>query len=507
MDGETENRKKKLIQAVLNRDAALLNEGAAAGAAETENAEAAAEDKAKLFWMISTGAVKWQNFVELLAGVPNAARETAFAAITASRFKARILAYMSGVGFDNFEQLRVENIDDFLKRYPGPTEFEPAEADFLEAIRRSNPEQKYLDYKTEMDQLKRDIYGEKELYLETAQELMDEAEDWRLEQEAEKLEGPFLERAVISGDAWEQNGQNYALTTDLLKKVGLGPRYLLEMGGVQIALSRVFKVDSHDAAIGYIKFDENVRVRGFYRSNSQGMWRHLADYVGGNGEIAWYGTGFNEESLTLPMKIQKQLNEIAGRGIFEIPGVNTGFFLGGTAKRFASKDEYKQLVADGRMEADYYKEVNREPKLDFGVLSTLKHPPEGIDLTGDNEPNFRNQLDKFVMKTDMYGDVTVRQFPSASDELRFIVCEVGKGVAKKVWIAGIEVNSPITSTGLKKEWVSTGDICTPLFEYQTMTGGYGEAEGRTDGYESMWEKYLSQMPIVKKYLYSWRDSD
>ena len=64
----------------------------------------------------------------------------------------------------------------------------------------------------------------------------------------------------------------------------------------------------------------------------------------------------------------------------------------------------------------------------------------------------------------------------------------------------------MTSVGLTAGWVSSGDICTPLLEYQTMTGGYGTSENRTDGYESMWEKYLSQMPIIKEYLYTWRDA-
>ena len=235
------------------------------------------------------------------------------------------------------------------------------------------------------------------------------------------------------------------------------------------------------------------------------MWRYLADYVGGNGEISWYGVGFNEESLTLPLKIQKNLNQVAVRGIYEIPGVNTGFFLGGTAKRFGSKEEYKQLADENKMEGDYYKEVERTPKLDFGTLATVKHPPESIDIDGEAAPNYRKQLDHYTMQTEMYGEVTVRQFPSFNDELRYTMCEVGQGDEKKAWVGGIEVNALITSTGLKKEWVSTGDICTPLFEYQTMTGGYGNPEGRTDGYESMWEKYLSRMPMIRKYLYTWRE--
>lgn len=495
---EMEQRKLKLIKAVYDKDPKVL--------LAVDNVSVAESEKQKVYEMIFDGAVTWSNFSILIKSIPAAAVDAAFAAVASSKYKARILAYMCGVGFDNFAQITPENVSEFLRRYPEPDAFDSPANDFLEAIKRSNPEQKYLDYKREMEEFRRAVYGEKEAYVLAARELIEDVSEWKLDQEAKKLENEMIGISVIDGDLWEQNGQSFSLTAEMLKEVGLGPRYLLEMGGIEIALSRVFKVDTHEAAIGYIKFDDKVRVRGYYRSNSQGMWRHLADYVGGNGEIAWYGTGFNEESLTLPLKIQKQLNAISGKGIFEITSVNTGFFLGGTAKRFKSKEDYKQMLAYDKMEADYYKEVNRQPLLDFGVLSPQKFPPEGIDLTGDNEPNFRNMLDKYTMKTDMYGEVTVRQFPSNDDNLRFTMCEVGKNSDKKVWVAGIEVNSPITSTGLKKEWVSTGDICTPLYEYKSMTSGYGDAEGRTDGYESMWEKYLSQMPLIKKYLYTWRDS-
>ena len=100
----------------------------------------------------------------------------------------------------------------------------------------------------------------------------------------------------------------------------------------------------------------------------------------------------------------------------------------------------------------------------------------------------------------MYGKVTVRQFPSHDDVLRYSVCEVGSGENKRAWIGSMEVNAPITSTGLKREWVSSGDICTPLLEYQTMAGGFGTPLGRTDGYLSMWENYLRYAPIIKDYL-------
>lgn len=504
--GKMDKRKQKLVRAILNRDTRLLAD---------KESEISKEEQERFFRMTVTGGIRKSDVGKVIEGIkgPNPAK--IFDAIKGDKFRKRILAYMSGLGFDNFEMVKKETVDVFLERYPNPDSFEAAKNDFLEAIRRSNSEKKYEEYKQAMQEFERDVYGKKQEYSMLAKELVRDAEEWQLDQEAQGLRREFLVPAVVQGDGWMQEGKEYHLTSELLEKVGLEPRFLLEIGGVRIAFSRVFMVDVHEAALAYVNYNGEVKVRGYYRSNSQGMWRYLADYVGGNGEISWYGVGFNEESLNLPFKMQKLLNEIATRGIYEIPGVNTGFFLGGTAKRFVSKEEYKKAVADGKMDDDYYREVARQPRLDFGTLSSLKHPPESIDVEGGAAPNFRKQLNHYQMVTKMYGEVTVRQFPSMDDEVRWTVIDRGDGDSTRAWMAGIEVDTTVTSTGLKSEWVSTGDICTPLFEYQSMTGGYGEvikeeSEGaemaRREGYEDMWEKYLKLMPVVRKYLYTWRNS-
>ena len=522
MDAKKENQKQKLIRAILYRDARILAESAI---------ELSPDERERFYRMTVMGAIKKADFSKVIEGIKRPEVDQIFSKIKESKYKRRILAYMAGVGFDNYENIREEDVKRFLERYPNPSSFESAENDFLEAVRRSNSKQKYNEYAREMEEFVADAYGKKQEYSQLIQELIHDAEEWEIDKNAVKLEADFLNVAGIEGDEWEQNGQKYQLTPELLKKVGLAPRFLIEIGGVEIAFSDVFMVDVHEAAIAYVKFNGEVKIRGYYRSNSQGMWRYLADYVGGNGEIVWYGVGFNEESLTLPLKIQKTLNQIAMRGMHEIMGINTGFFLGGTARRFESKEDYKAKVAENMMDGAYYREVNREPKLDFGVLSTLKHPPESIDIEGEAAPNYRKQLDHYQMQTMMYGNVIVRQFPSVDDELRYTICETGEGDSKKAWVAGIEVNATITSTGLKSQWVSTGDICTPLYEYKTMTGGYGEpiasgngangngangndangndANGdslQAEGYESMWNRYLKLMPIIRKYLYTWRNN-
>lgn len=497
----SDKQRRKLIQAILNRDPKILGQS---------DVEMKKEDEIRLFDLINKGLVKNEDadriVISIKGPVESEGVDAIFAKIAAGNYERRILAYMTGVGFDNFESTVPHSINDFLNKYPNPMDFQSARDDFLTAVKHSNPIEKYGAYLIAMRDFCLHVYDKKQEYYELSKQLFLEAEEWQIDQDAERLRKDLLPLAEIDGDTWVQGGQEYHLKPELLDKAGLGPRYELEIGGVQMALSRVFLVDTHEAAIAYIKFDDKVKVRGYYRSNSQGMWRYLADYVGGEGSIAWYGVGFNEESLTLPLKIQKQLNMICKKGAFKIPNANTSFFLGGTARRFNSKEEYKQLVAENRMDSDYYREVNHTPLVDFGVLSTEKHPPESIDVENGSAPNFHTQLDHYRMEARMYGTVTVRQFPSNNDNLRYTIFEIGEGENRRAWIGGIEVNAPITSTGLKSEWVSTGDVCTPLLEYQTMTGGYGNPEGRTDGYQDMWE-YIRRMPIIKRFLYTWRDED
>ncbi|MBQ3325966.1 hypothetical protein IJG79_02365 [Candidatus Saccharibacteria bacterium] len=497
----SDKQRRKLIQAILNRNPKILGQ---------DDAKLSQEEEIRFYDLVNKSLVKHSDADRIIASikgpVDSVGIDAIFAKISASNYERRILAYMSGVGFDNYEHTRPQTINDFLEKYPNPMDFQSAKDDFLAAVKHSNPVEKYGAYLIAMKDFCAHIYGKKQEYDNIAKKLFIEAEEWRVDQDAKRLESELLPHAEIDGDDWKQGGQNYKLRPELLLKAGLGPRYELEIGGVQIALSRVFLVDTYEAAIAYINFGNAVKIRGYYRSNSQGMWRFLADYVGGDGVISWYGVGFNEESLTLPLKIQKQLNEICKKGAFKIPGANTAFFLGGTARRFNSKEEYKQLVANNKMDSDYYREVNHQPAVDFGVLSTKKHPPESIDVDNGNAPNFHTQLDHYRMETRMYGTVTVRQFASNNDNLRYTIFEIGEGNNRRAWIGGIEVNAPITSTGLKSEWVSSGDICTPLLEYQTMTGGYGNPAGRTDGYEDMWE-YIRRMPIIKRFLYTWRSDE
>lgn len=490
-------QQRKLIAAVLSDDNSLLSE---------PDASVSDTERERLFLLMDTGKItdeNWNKIIEQIAD-PKDIRgiDAVYETIIDSKYEERILAYMSGLGFDKFDQNNTKILEDFYKKYPGPAEFDAVKEDFLRTIRENNSEEKAEEYTEAMKEYVRDIYGKRQEYFEQVKVLKSEAKKWSLTQSAKKLGAEYLPKAVIDADPFKQGEKEYALTTEILKEAGLAPRHEIEVGGVVIGLSGMFYVGPRKAVIAYAKTNTDVKVRAYYRSRSQGMWRYFPDYVGEAGNF-WFGKGWNEESMTLPMKLQKILNEIAEEPEVEFSGINTEIFLCGTAKRYDTMEEYSEKFKNGELLGDYYREVKREPAANFGVLSSVKHPPEGMDIDGPNGPNFRKELLSFQIETGMYGKVKVSQFPSFDDQLRWTMMENEKDGERRAWIGGVEVNAPITTTGCKAEWVSTGDIGTPLYEHENMAGGYGDAEDRNgQDYVSMWKYYLRQMPIIKRYLYT-----
>ena len=200
VDVNRQNKKRKIIKAVLNSDARILAE---------DTVELSDDEIRRFYRMTVTGGIKRKNFDEIIRGIKGPDADTAFSEIERSKFKKRILAYMAGLGFDNFEQVSKSTVETFLEKYQNPGDFESAENDFLEMVKQSNPAEKYIEYKKEMNEYVQAVYGKKEEYAELIKELIRDAEEWQSDQEAEKLELEFLPTAEIAGDPWIQGGKNY----------------------------------------------------------------------------------------------------------------------------------------------------------------------------------------------------------------------------------------------------------------------------------------------------------
>lgn len=336
-----------------------------------------------------------------------------------------------------------------------------------------------------------EVQQEKSEKVEELKEARQELENFQIETIEDKDAEKILEKVEIHGDDFMEK----FLTPEVLKEEGLLPKHKIRIGDSVVWFSSSgYELDEgRVAVVAYVEKEGKVTARSYYRSNSQGVWRYLPDYtMSEDGEINWYGKGHSEESITLPVVMQKALSEITRE---DIPVLklkkNPDFIFAGTAQKF------------GKGGGEYYREIEASPRrLEGGFYAERgKTPPEQIRLSPEQSPDFSKLLTSWEQKTSVYGQVAVEVFPSKDGALKFMFC---KDAAGRVWIGGVEDNSETQSTGLKKSWIEGGDLATPAFEYKTgrtdQTGGYGNDRMRKGPYVDMYENYLRKIPVIQEYL-------
>lgn len=446
----------------------------------------------------------------------------------------RILGYLSGTGFEYWQATSIYDLQNTLARFPTPYELRATEQEFLENIRTHSSPQKYAEYQQAMDSFKHKLYGKRLEYYNAMESLQSKADqsqaiatsrtqvfdsyhqpttqaeisatepvEVRALTAAEKAK--ILESSQIEGDNFLYNGQAYQLTAETLKQIGLEPNYHFTLQNASINLSDPYQVGSHTAVTAYVQTEKGTKVCSYYRSNSQGIWRYLPDYVSDTNNpqspINWFGKGYNEESLNLPSETQYVLELITSNN----PGVNldpanAAFCFAGTAKRYNSRHEYSQAKAARALRGEFYEEVPPQPSYDLGEVGFVKVRPETLDLTGPSAPNFQESQNQFDTQTNLYGQIVVDHFPSMDNSLEYTF---NRNFKNQAWLSHIEIkDAPISSAGLRTKWASAGDFGTPLYEYVSMSNGYGDESNTRGNYVSMWKNYLSRMPIIQKYLRS-----
>lgn len=468
--------------------------------------------------------------------------------VVGDKHQMRILGAMTSAGFNGYERTSAQSVQEFMSRYPLPMDFEEDSTAMLEDVREHNSPEKYVQYQEAMERFKHSMYGKRQEYWDQMKILDAEGkerkEGWTIfvgEEEVvkngnavqiprtvqlprreeslayESLEvrvdtigtreqKQILRRTEIDGDAYEQNGNKFYVTPEILKDNGLAPEYSVQMEGAKVNLSKIYEVGARQAVMAYVETERGVKARSYYRSNSQGVWRYLPDYVGTpNGGVDYYGKGINEESTTLPAELQEALAQIEGQqgGNLRITKTVPEFLLVGTAKRYSSRQElWQTLHQGGQPRGDYYQEVRQAPKVVLSAeqMRNEKRPPEQLDVQGGLAPNFEQKVGGWRSKAALYGQVQSEVYRSEDGSLEYVMCENERGQA---WVGSVQTTGPVTSTGLRRDWVMAGDICTTPYDYEVQSAGYGDLEDRSAvnmHYVSMWKNYLAKMPIIQKYL-------
>ncbi len=313
----------------------------------------------------------------------------------------------------------------------------------------------------------------------------------------------ILNRVVIEGGAWVQNGRERYLNSFNLSESGLGPAYEADVDGAKIYLSPVFQLPGgRVVAIGYVPTARGVKARSYHRNNSEGLWYYLPDYVRGPenaNKIGWYGEGYGAESLILPIKLQEALAEAEEYdGIKNITNENPFFLFAGTAYGYGSRQEYNDKLATGRLKGAYYREVSTRPSdHDFETIGVHKTAPQMLSISTDKAPDFKQNIASFKTASVLAGKIRAEGFESHGGRYDWLFCEDAKG---RAWVSNVEATAPITSTGLRREWVLAGDFTTPLYEYSRQSDGYGDPRDTRGPYQCMWKNYLSKVPMIRKFL-------
>lgn len=435
----------------------------------------------------------------------------------------RILGYAlaGGARFRNYDGMISEKaVTDFEGFFPTPMDFERVRETLLNGIRRGSGEEKYREYVADMDEFQKTVYGKKYEYYKSLVALKEKSRQMAAETTVEVPEeavgqtgelanetGEYtsaekeriLGQAVVDGDEFVFQGQKFKLTPEILRDMGLSPKYKMMLDEMEIGLSPCFDVHSRDTVLGYVKTDQGYKVRGHYRSGSQGVWRYIPDYVvGGDDGLSWYGKGYTEEMMTLPCEMQEKLSQVAeGEKVPVEQKTVPAFLLAGTAKAWPSKDAYRQAVLNHTLRGDVYQEVDANPAVDFGKASVNKKPPEEVVVSEDLSPNYGEELLSWESDTGIYGHLVNRVFGSHDGRLKYTISEDNFG---RCFVSSIETNVAPTSCGIRREWVAGGDVETPIYEYASQASGYGNVGDTRGRYVGMWENYVSRLKIIQNYL-------
>lgn len=327
-------------------------------------------------------------------------------------------------------------------------------------------------------------------------------EGFEVEQLDEATAREVLTRTVIHGDDWQER----TLTTAELAAAGLEPRLRMKLQDMEVWLSSTVYNIGHDrvAVVAYVKFEPTEPTaeaayvaRSFYRSNSQGLWRYLPQYLTRNNKLAWYDKGWGEASITLPAVMQQALAQMSTTEAPVQQVDNPEHIFAGTAR-------------NGRrdIEVTYVREVIRRPKQlngNFYRRPRLEDPdrydrvsPKSIKFDDQlQEPNFNKPLAEWKQYSPLYmGDITVKVYPSHDEQHYYLMCKDKLG---RCWVGGVEDASAVTSTGLHQQWIDAGDLTTPAFEYREQANGYGNLDLSNGKYIDMFNNYLRHIPIIKEY--------
>lgn len=469
-----------------------------------------------------------------------------FDQIITDMHEKQILAIVCGYNSQNWQDVTSDDLKAFISAprhhqpdYRTPVGFADLRRRFLSEIQNMASPDQFDDYIRAMDRLEQKLYGDRfdyyrqfELMRKDAQAigqdltatLTDETNpndigpidqvstlvktpigSVNLTLVEDELRNQLLNRATVEGDPWVQGGQSYHLSVPNLVTAGLYPTFEITVDNQVIYLSNLFELTSDQmAAIAFIPTNNGVKVRSYYRDKDNAIWRYLPDYIrdiSGEG-IDVFGVGFNQRSTVLPILLQSGLNQIERRGgIIDLSNTNPDFLFAGTAPAYATRQEFRDTYSRGQLRGDFYREVSHQPfNADSNSIiapGRKKVAPQLLSVNREAGPDFENLMVRYSVYSAFTGQIMGEGYESVDTQTAWLFFSDYRG---RCWVANIELNVHVTSTGCRQEWLLATDISTPLYEAARLTDGYGDtSDSRANNHLGMWENYLSKVPLMQEY--------
>lgn len=511
-----------------------------------------AAEHISVFKALRDGRVTSSDEVAFLRTIPATFEkhnlEAIFDQISTHPYQHQILAVIAGYDITNWHDLTVKDLKKFLSAprrdqpdYRTPVAFAELRRRFLIEIRPQATKSQLTDYIKAMNSLEYNIYGDRYKYYRQFELLRREAHtraenidsvsslpslldpvtptlaertpitnvtkipDATITTISEERRDQILNHAIIEGDAWRQAGQDYRLNVPSLINSGLVPYFSAAIDGKTIYFSHLFTLTSGQSAVlAYVASPNGLKVRSYYRDKTLGLWHYLPDYIrdlSGEG-IEVFGVGFHEKSTILPILLQNSLNQIdATNTSLSLTNTNPDFLFAGTAPAYNTRQEFRDAYSKGLLRGDFYREVSSTAyNADSGALiapNRHKIAPQLISVSADTAPNFQSTLAKYQIPTALAGACRAVAFPALDKQTSWLFYSDSE---HRCWIPNIETNSPLTSTGCRREWLLPTDIATPLYETSILADGYGDnRDTRPGNLLSMWPNYLSKIPLLEQF--------
>ena len=276
-------------------------------------------------------------------------------------------------------------------------------------------------------------------------------------------------------------------TREFLLEQGLEPRLTFRSGDQKVHLSRPYNLgEGRVACVGYVEdASGKVKVRAFYRSNSQGLWRS-ASHAGFQG---WIGKGKGEESTNLPLELQQHLHVQAESRLktLDTAAAQQAFYgcleFGGNS----APEELLSQLGPAREVGGFFQEL---PGSKLGVPESfaLQNPADG--------PDFQRPGVAYSFEHPLHGRVSASVYPSQNGQLQYLFYQVGE---QRSWIAQVEDSqAPLTSWGTRSRPVDSAGLTTPAVEYpQQIPRGYAGASVGSDYADAT--AFVHRLPLVRSY--------